>query len=293
MKWLKTVVKDAHEPKFSIIDVLKNNLGSYEYGRSMDVVHASDTTKPNFCPRFWALNDLCGGKPKMEHVGAALAATFDIGNHTSDLVREKWMGPAAIGNWQCQRCGASRTMCSKPAIGCTKSADCQWKYEEPVFTSQEYGISGSLDVLSNLGAPTWVITELKIMKVEDFDALYTPLPEHRIRTSLYMKLVSDSGSLYKNRINMHEARVLYVSRGFGKKNPEYNEVLPFKEFIVKRDDSTLEPLLQKAKQIKIFRETGDMPAGICNTMMDKHAKSCKHAILCFSGQHPAKQETLK
>lgn len=293
MKWLKQITKEAHEPKFGIIDVLKNNLGSYDRNRSMDVVHASDTTKDHFCPRFWALNDMTGGKPQFEHISTALAATFRLGNLIGETVREEWLGQAAIGNWHCRRCNASRTMCQKPAIGCTKSSDCQWKYVEPNFVSQTYGVSGSIDVLTDLGAPTWVVTELKIMKVEDFDKLYTPLPEHRIRTSLYMKLISDSGSAYKHRINMHEARVLYVSRGFGKKNEAAKgEVLPFKEFVVPRDDMVIEAPLQKALQIKVFREKGLMPSGICNTMMDKRAKACKHAILCFSGNHPSQQEEL-
>jgi hypothetical protein len=30
--------------------------------------------------------------------------------------------------------------------------------------------------------------------------------------------------------------VLYISRGYGKLNAEWNEILPFKEFVVKRND---------------------------------------------------------
>lgn len=93
---------------------------------------------------------------------------------------------------------------------------------------------------------------------------------------------------------MHEARILYVSRGFGKMNKEYNEILPFREFVVERNDASpdLAFALKKAKQIKIFRDSKDMPSGICSTPTDKAAKGCKQCGVCFSGQYKAIQEAL-
>lgn len=122
--------------------------------------------------------------------------------------------------------------------------------------------------------------------------MLVPLPEHRIRTSLYLKLVSDSGSPYLNHINLHEARVLYVSRGFGKQHPVYKEILPFKEFVVERDDSLFQKPLILAKQVKVFRESGKIPSGICKTALDKRAKACEVCAQCFSGKHPSEQEAL-
>jgi hypothetical protein len=106
-------------------------------------------------------------------------------------------------------------------------------------------------------------------------------------------LIADSASPYKDKINLHEARVLYTSRAYGKKNDQHGgEILPWREFIVKRDDKALEPILNKAKQLKIFRETKAIPSGICPTAMSKTAQKCSNCQLCFSGQFPAQQPSL-
>ena len=161
-----------------------------------------------------------------------------------------------------------------------------------MFVSKEYGFTGSIDVFFDVGAPKWLVTELKIMKPEDFEKLAAPLPEHRIRTNLYMKLIADSNDPYKDKINVFEARVLYVSRGYGKKNVDHDQILPFKEFVVKRDDTDLQWVLKLAKQVKVWRETGQIPSGICKNPLDKTAKNCSASKHCFSGSFPAQQEAL-
>jgi hypothetical protein len=87
--------------------------------------------------------------------------------------------------------------------------------------------------------------------------------------------------------------VLYVSRGYGKKHATYGEILPFKEFVVTRDDEAVRPYLLKGKAIKIFKDTGQMPAGICKTMVDNPAKTCTTCTACFSGKYPVTQEPLE
>jgi hypothetical protein len=70
-------------------------------------------------------------------------------------------------------------------------------------------------------------------------------------------------------------------------NAEWGEILPFKEFVVERDDDGIKPYLQRAKGLRIFREEKKMPSGICATATDKYAKKCEHCKACFSGDHPA------
>ena len=297
ISWLKQSVLNSGAPKVGVIDILRKNMGGYQKARSHKVVHASDVTKPNFCPRYLALLDLTGSNKKDEYISTALQATFDMGHATATLVVEKWMGQNAIGNWKCRKCGQQRTMCSKPQATCQLHGECNWEFIEPNFVSTEYGISGSLDVLADVGSK-WLVVELKIMKAEDWEALVTPLPEHRIRTNLYLKLIADSDSMWKNNINLHEARVLYVSRGYGKKNLGTQEILPFKEYTVQRDDAGLQPMLNQAKKIKIFRDymaqddgcmdLAPIPDGICKTALDKYAKNCNMCKECFSGKYPAK-----
>src|ERR1017187_6070536 len=285
--WLKSAVINTNKPKDSIINVLRKRLGGHEDGRDRGTVHASDITKPHFCPRHWAFLDMKGkelGEPS--YVPTALQITYDIGRMTAKLLVEEWAGDTVWGNWRCIRCGQHRTMCKKPTDSCKdfKSA-CIWEYQEVAIEAPEYGFSGSFDALFDVGVPKLLITEIKIMKPEDWEVLLVPLPEHRLRTNLYMKLLAASESPYKDKINLHEARVLYISRAYGKKHPEYQEVLPLKEFVVERNDGSLHDCLKRVQKLKVFRETKVMPSGICNTALDKYAKLCSSCKECFSGQH--------
>ena len=293
MGWLKEAAKQSAAPKHGIIDILKKNMGGYEAARSTEVVHASDITKDSFCPRQYALWDVLGKSKEGGYVSTALRATFDIGNATAKVFIENWAGQHAIGDWKCQRCNKVVFMQSKPGLGCINNGaqvlGCMWTFMEPRFQSVEFDVNGGIDVFMDMGSQKWVAVELKIIRLEDFDAIVAPLPEHRIRTSLYLKLIADSNSIYKDKINLHEARVLYVSRGYGKKNEAYGEVLPFKEFVVNRDDEIIAKPLAKAKQVKVWRAEKKMPAGICNTALDKYAKNCNVCKGCFSGEYPAEQ----
>lgn len=280
---------DANSATYTILDVLKKNIGGYRKARSRQLVHASDATKPGFCPREWALMDYYKVTPPDEFISAGLQATFDVGLMTEHIFVNKWIGNHAVGTWACTRCGEVKHMVTKPGMGCTKHQKCQWEYQQAVFVSQEYGVSGALDLLVNLGAPKLFVTEIKIIKVEDFAELLVPLPEHRLRTGIYLKLISDSTNPLKDAINLQEARVCYVSRGFGKKNVSTGTILPFKEFVIKRDDSVCLPILNRAKKVKIFRETGAFPCGICNTALDTRAKNCPVNKQCFGGAHPPTQ----
>lgn len=289
--FLKAAVQDALGPKKSIIDIMRKELGGYQPARSHETVHASDITKPDFCPRQTALLTILKLKKKDEYISTALQTTFDIGNQIGDLFCEQWAGQHVWGNWRCCKCDSLVTFKQKPLnVPCKHGGKCEWKYEEVKFISQKYQVSGSLDAIMDLGAPKLFVTELKIIAVDAFEKLVAPLAEHRIRTNLYLNLVENSSSAFNGRINTQEARVFYISRGFGKKHPEYNEILPFKEFKVERDDSSLAPYLKKAEEVVVFKKTGAIPHGICKTSMDSPAKKCSVCKQCFSGKYPATQK---
>lgn len=295
MSWLAAATKAAGTPKVSIIQTLKSNMAEFQPARDPSVVHASDITNTSFCPRAWVLRDQAGDKPKGQWISTALKATFDLGHATAKELIENWGADTVVGHWDCKSCKAQRTFSKRPTTGCTKTDRvCNWEYREVDFQSVEYAVSGSLDVLFDLGVPKLALTELKTYAADEFDKMLAPLPEHRIRTQVYMKIVSDSGSPYKDKINLHEARVLYVSRGFGRMNKEHNEILPFREFVVPRDDqdSEVQLALNKGKQIKLYRENQLMPSGLCGTPLDKQAKACKYCSECFSGKKPAQQPGL-
>ena len=290
MKFLQQVQTEALKEKQTIIQRLMKDVAGYEKARSHKTVHASDITRDAFCPRQTALLDLSGLTKKDEYINTAQRVTYDVGNVMSDLFREKWAAKWTYGNWRCARCGECRTFCLKPSGVMCKVAnhkqECSWKYEEMAFVSQSYDVSGSLDAVVDLGAPKLFITELKIMAPTEFEKLIAPLPEHRIRTTLYMKLVEDSNSVYKPRLNLSTGKVLYVSRAWGKMHKQYNEILPFKEYNVERDDDALIPALAKAQQVRDWRKNKKMPVGICDSSAVPYAKKCSVCSLCFSGKYP-------
>jgi hypothetical protein len=285
ISWLTNALSTKEAPHKTVIDILRKNMAGWDKARDHTTVHASDVTKKEFCPKQLALLDITGKKKKDQYINTALRATFDVGNMTSDLFRERWAGDAAHGFWKCSTCGTVSSFGVKPKHGC-KNHPSDWRYQEPNFVSTEYHISGSVDVCLDLDSPKLYVTELKIMAPTEFEKLAAPLAEHRIRTNLYMKLIDDSKSPIRQRFNLSEARVVYVSRAFGKKHELYGEILPFKEFVVTRDDEALTPYLSKAAEVKWFKETGKIPAGICGTSSDTIAKSCSVCSECFSGNYP-------
>ncbi|ATS92304.1 hypothetical protein DLP05_064 [Stenotrophomonas phage vB_SmaS_DLP_5] len=290
MKFLQQAQKEAFDPKQTIIKRLMKNLEGYRPARSHEIVHASDITKESFCPRQTALLDLTGLKKKDEYIDTPLQVTFDVGNALSDLFREDWGKGWVYGNWICVRCGQQRTFCLHPGQMECKSGGkfktCKWRYEEMNFVCQKYDVSGSLDAVCDLGAPKLFVTELKIITPVDFEKLVAPLPEHRIRTNLYMNLIENSDSMYKHKLNLQQAKVLYISRAWGKMHKDYNTILPFKEFDVARDDSVLAPYLGKAAAIKKWRTVKKMPHGVCQTTAEPTAKKCSVCKECFSGKYP-------
>ena len=286
--FLKKAVADSHEAKLTIIQAMQQSVGGHEPARGFKKIHASAITQPDFCPRQVALLDITGAKLKEKYIPTALKTTFDMGNAVSDLVREHWLGKCVIGNWKCVRCNAQRTWNRKPASDCKHGGACLWKYQEVEFVSPISGVSGSIDLLVDLGGQKVFVVEVKILAANDFEKILTPLPEHSLRTSLYMRLVLESESAYASQVNTDKAKVLYVSRGYGKKNQTAGgEILPFKEFMVKRSDNELGPYLEKAQAVKVWRDKKILPKGICQTSFTNTAKACVVCKQCFSGQYPA------
>jgi hypothetical protein len=128
ISWLNNTISKAAAPQKSLIDILRKNLGGWEKARDTGKVHASDVTKPGFCPKQLALMKITGKKKKDMYVNTALRATFDVGNVTSDLLRENWLGDAAHGFWRCQTCDArsSSARSQSTAATTTRASGAIW-----------------------------------------------------------------------------------------------------------------------------------------------------------------------
>lgn len=290
--WLSTTLHAVKKPKNSIIDVLRSHLGGSQPSRGRAHLHASSVTRPDFCPRKWALMDAYAIPDPPEQVQTAMAVTFAMGLAAETLLVEEWAGDRTIGNWRCRHCGEQRSWSRKPdgyckqpvSFGPVKHQKHWWQYVQIVI--EALGLVGRPDVLFDVGSPELVVTELKTLNPTEFDKIVAPLPEHRMRTNLYLKMLSASNNPYKGKCNLTEGRVLYISRSYGRMNAEWNEILPFREFVVKRHDGDLKEALQKAKALELSRKGLGVPSGICGTAVDVFAKKCPVCIPCFSGKHP-------
>lgn len=268
----------------SLIEVLVKNMGRYYPERSHKTVHASDVTKPDFCARRIRLMDATGAKASDTYINAALRATFDLGSITADRLVEHWMGDRSIGIWNCTSCDAKVVFKPKP-----ESCVCgrpNWRHQEVHFIGQGSKISGSIDLIADLGLPKFKVVELKIMKADQFDKLAAPLAEHRLRTRLYLKLIEDSDNPLRFQLDTSSAKILYVSRGFGKMHPDYGQILPFREFDIDRDDKSIEGYLQNGVDVKVSREIGTIPIKkTCDSISCPTAKGCQVKAACWSGEY--------
>jgi hypothetical protein len=127
------------------------------------------------------------------------------------------------------------------------------------------------------------MVELKIINTKDFEELAAPLAEHRIRTAMYLELIENSLHPHRDKVDTSVGSVLYVSRGHGKKHPEYNKVLPFKEFLVERDDAALTPYFARAAEVQSYVKGGSIPARpkACDTSFCKMANNCPLQGKCW------------
>lgn len=279
---------------------LHKGLGGVETERSMDTVHASSVTKNSptdeFCPRSYALHDLL--KPDLEKVytSAATRATYDYGHEVQDLAI-RWMSRAgiAITHWKCASCSTMHRWCKEPAK-CAKCGCRVLKPVEPRFESQLSGVSCGIDCLVKLESPKLQITEIKSMGKDEFSTLKAPLPEHRKRTNLYLRLVQESSDPIRDKIDPKAARIFYVCKGgyqYDADLLDYSDLDPrekyslFKEYVVERDDKATDDLAQLGQAVLLWRQgVGVMPCGVCSNVGSKRAQSCRFRSPCFSGDFP-------
>jgi len=263
-----------------------------------DWVHASEVTRENpaFCPREWALYNLTGKRGKDTSITAASQLTFNVGHLYQRIVTDL-LGKLAVGHWRCHGCGRVHEFTRRPDC-CGKG----YHYEEVRFTSRSSGASCGVDILAQLpGREKLTVVEVKSEKQDEFKKLVMPRAEHRARTSFYLRIIQESGSMYKKVIDTTEARVLYVSKGgWGQKDtsilkwkvPHDGAWSPFKEYVVTRDDALTLPYWEAARRLHEFRTKRIMPVGICGTQFCQRAKSCPVVGACFAGDYPAGKEIL-
>lgn len=273
---------------------LHRRLVVYERERDPWVLHASDLTREDFCPRERVLLRKLDREPKGRTLTAAQRLVHLVGQQQQELITEL-LADVAVGDWACSACGAVQEFCPRP----TSCPECSFDllhYREMRFTSEVSGGSCGADLLVRLpGRELLVLVEVKGLQKDEFQSLRMPLAEHRVRTSFYLRCIAESGNPAKREIDCTEARILYVTKGgWGQRDPEVSEWglgdgawSPFKEFVVARDDEASGYVFENAVSVTRCEEDGTYPEGICPTRMVQRAKSCPVVHECFSGRFPA------
>lgn len=287
LQFAKKAIQKQNEA-VTIISLLDKRLAGREEARPHGTVRVSMLTKlTGFCPREFALLDKVHKKQRDEFVSTAMRVAFDNGHALEDLVRNKWLGEDVVGDWQCLGCNHKIIFAKKPKVKCAKCERDLWEYREHTLVDPVTRTHGNIDFFLDMNKGKHVICECKSIAKDEFNDLKGPLAEHKARSLCYIALAAKSESPYKPRIDLTHARILYISKGFGQKQQGLNKILPFKEFIVERDDAAAEPYFAKAGLYQAFRDGGPMPVGICSTGFDKRSHNCMVAKECFSGQFPA------
>jgi hypothetical protein len=255
------------KPKVSVKLLLHAKLAGVEPARTHFPLRASTLLKKDreFCPREHALLDLGLGKMHGEFVGTSLRHTFNHGKDTEKRVRNVYLRKEAVGLWKCRVCRHVHHIfgnCPDPAP-CPKCGHkFHWEYVEPEFTDPDTMVQGHIDILLKFQQkPKLHMVELKTMAPDEFKTLAAPLAEHRQRTALYLQLTARSSWEHAQRVDTSEASILYISKGYGCKDNTLRDhgikdmpMSPYKEFIIKRDDTLNVTPLAKARVIKVWRD---------------------------------------
>lgn len=302
MKFVKKeVIKKTNRPENNRLKhLLHKSIAGFRKQRSVDVLHASDTTKNNFCPARISLMREHEVAPKDEFISTALAVTFDYGRFLETSVVD-YLKQNSIGNWICNRCNQLRVSLGRKPYHCElnirphkhdydhglkRCTSTEFRYSEPRWLDAETNLSCGTDFFVDLGEDKPILVELKSLKSNDFITITRPRKEHLLRTKLYLHLLKRNGT---TEVNVDEAIVLYTCKGYGFAD-EYVKISdlrdapfsPFKEFTVKReDDEEIDRIFKDALAIKQYPETKVLPRKVCANKYCTQAKECEVREQCF------------
>jgi len=295
-----------HLPKISVKKLIHQRLAGYRKARGYTRIHASDVTKPEYCPREVRLMETLKTPHKDEFIGTALAITFDHGEENNSMVADKWLRDIVVGDWKCSECSHVQGFIKYPK-SCPKCLSTSLTYQEVRFTSKVSGVSCGIDIFLDVGAPKLLPVELKTIDRNKFKdpkkggkELIAPLAEHKQRTCLYLRSISESGSPHKDKIDTTKAIILYRSKGHGVKDTDIYDydfkddaISPFKEFLVLRDDALTDMPVRRAWAVSKSRELGVIPEGECKASFCDRAVDCHVSQACFSKNYPVGLKWIK
>jgi hypothetical protein len=266
-----------------VTEVLRRGHGTPDPGRRQDVLHPSEMCKANWC-HLHTYNRLTGKTPYSDgKFSFVLQNIFAEGN----FIHEKWQTwlqqtGQLWGDWYCDRCMATVRRTADPTgmlSWCTEHSDHHWQYKEVTLWNDALNIYGHEDgalVDANclvefksvgLGTLRFEAPELlarfynRDSRQYDLDGVWKsitrPLSSHIRQVNLYMWLAREMG------LPFDKTQVVY----------EFKVNQQVKEFTVPLSMETVQPMLDKAAEIKLALATGTPPA-----CPDGGCKSCEEII---------------
>jgi hypothetical protein len=298
VKFLKTAKQSftAAIPPLSM--ALHGHLSIVDSARSVKVIHASDLTneKDEYCSRRAALMTKLLRSPRPRRLTTSESVTFRIGRDLQDSVVD-WFSELemVIGDWECASCKHLHSFVFRPK-NCKNCKGPVLINKEMRFKSKKNGASCGVDLALGLpGTKKLTAIEIKTIDKDQFKKLVAPLAEHRLRTNFYLRLIEEQDDHRTPHFQTDYGIVFYVSKGgYGCKQEWVDNPLikdnfsPFKEYEVKRDDAKTNRMAELAIGYHHYRETGVMPAGVCQVSTALRVKNCEVAKECWSGDYPAK-----
>jgi hypothetical protein len=267
-----------------------------DLSRRQDIIHPSEMSHGDWCPKATYLrikNLREGGTFTKEAFGFQALNIFQHG-HEVHHKWQTWLGQQGIlwGRWACRSCEWEWTgMSCRPCPNC----DSHWVvYEEiPLDGEEELLISGSADggiphhqalmEFKTVGAGTLRMEDPELVKAHthktvdgkqliDYEGLWRginrPFSSHQKQGQIYLHICALRGLNFDKVVYIYESKFHQGT----------------KEFVVKRRQSLIEPLLDAATEIKDALDNGG-PVPRCP------AGGCKHCEPKSEGEHSGQENT--
>ena len=140
--------------------------------------------------------------------------------HIRDAIIDATGGTSVYGRWEC-RCGYANHLGTKPdqELVCHTCGHPLNIYKEPTQIDEDCKLTGSPD-LSVWVSGFMVVTEIKSMTPDQFDALKAPLPDHVHQAVMYREMYQRAGFRVHDKVVILYGRKQFL---WGGKNKVYKE----------------------------------------------------------------------
>jgi hypothetical protein len=270
---------------------LHRKLATMEPGRSYNVIHASDLTQKDYCPRRQALHKITKTPFPAQRATTSDQVTWHLGRIIQESLAQ-WFADLgmAFGYWRCRNCKTTSDFGRRP-VKCNQCHSDLFAYVEARGKDPETGASCGLDLFVKREDGALHLIEVKSILKDKFKTLEMPLGEHRVRTQLYLEIIKRDPFFGSMAVHTKAATVFYFCKsGYGTLSaaakqwslPNDGAFSPFKEFTVGEDPENVDYLFKLSADANTAMLGGPLSGRTCMNMFDKKAQKCDVCSQCFT-----------